>query len=187
MNVLCFVSIVLMVCWNLHISVEIYTFNVNVVLMVCRNLHIPGVEIYTFNVNVVLMVCWNVHIPGVEIYTLSVNVVLMVCWNLHIPGVEIYTFSVNVVLMVCWNLHIPRVEIYTFSVHGLLKCMHTKWQELKSTCCMHGYLGEFGVHLNITCWMSLYNCNKPFGDWGLEILPVPGTEHFLGTFFNFFY
>ncbi len=26
---------------------------------------------------------------------------------------------------------------------------------------------------------------KPFGDWGLENLPVPGTEHFLGTFYFF--
>ncbi len=43
MNILCFVSFVLMVCWNLHL---------------------PGVEIYTFSVNVVLMVCWNLCIPA---------------------------------------------------------------------------------------------------------------------------
>ncbi len=58
MNILCFVSFKLMVCWNLHM---------------------PGVEIYTFSVNVVLMIGWNLHMPGVEIYTFSVNVVLMVC------------------------------------------------------------------------------------------------------------
>ncbi len=26
---------------------------------------------------------------------------------------------------------------------------------------------------------------EPFGDWILEIVPVPGTEHFLGTFYLF--
>ncbi len=27
--------------------------------------------------------------------------------------------------------------------------------------------------------------NYPFGDWGPDILPVPGTEPFLGTFIFF--
>ncbi len=36
MNMLCFVSFLLMFCWNLHMpGVEIYTFSVNLVLMVC--------------------------------------------------------------------------------------------------------------------------------------------------------
>ncbi len=43
MNMLSFVSFLLMVCWNLHM---------------------PGVEIYTFSVNVVLMVYWNLCIPA---------------------------------------------------------------------------------------------------------------------------
>ncbi len=52
MNMLCFVSFLLMVCWNLHMpDVEIYTFSVNVVLMVCWNLCIPA---YGKN--------WNLHI-----------------------------------------------------------------------------------------------------------------------------
>ncbi len=42
MNMLCFVSFLLTVCWNLHM---------------------PGVEIYTFSVNLVLMICWNLCIP----------------------------------------------------------------------------------------------------------------------------
>ncbi len=41
-NRLYFVSIVLLVGWNLHMpGVEMYTFSVNVVLMACTNLHIP--------------------------------------------------------------------------------------------------------------------------------------------------
>ncbi len=39
MNMLCFVSFVHMICWNLHM---------------------PGIEIYRFSVNLVLMVCWNI-------------------------------------------------------------------------------------------------------------------------------
>ncbi len=51
MNMLCFVSFLLMVCWNLHMpGVEIYIFSVNLVLMVCWNLCIP------YNKN------WNLHI-----------------------------------------------------------------------------------------------------------------------------
>ncbi len=51
MNMLCFVSFLFMVCWNLNMPrVEIYTFSVNLVLMVCWNLCIP----YGKN--------WNLHI-----------------------------------------------------------------------------------------------------------------------------
>ncbi len=43
MNMLCFVSFLLMVCWNLHM---------------------PGIEIYIVSMNLVLlMVCWNICIP----------------------------------------------------------------------------------------------------------------------------
>ncbi len=50
-NMLSFVSFLLMVCWNLHMKgVEIYTFSVNLMLMVCWNLCIP----YGKN--------WNLHI-----------------------------------------------------------------------------------------------------------------------------
>ncbi len=39
MNVLCFVNLLLMVCWNQHMaSVEMYIFNVNPVLMTCWNI-----------------------------------------------------------------------------------------------------------------------------------------------------
>ncbi len=51
MNIVCFVSLLLMVCWNLHM---------------------PGVEIYTFIVIVIVFVCWNLcmHMAGIAIYTL---------------------------------------------------------------------------------------------------------------------
>ncbi len=52
MNMLCFVSFLIMICWNLHMPVvEIYTSSVNVVLMVYWNLCIPA---YGKN--------WNLHI-----------------------------------------------------------------------------------------------------------------------------
>ncbi len=46
---LCFVSFLLMVCWNLHMpGFEIYTFSVNVVLMVVEiyGYHMVRIEIY---------------------------------------------------------------------------------------------------------------------------------------------
>ncbi len=64
MNMLCFVSFLLMICWNLHMSgVEIYTFSVNVVLMVCWNLCIP----YGKN--------WNLHIAWLFRWIWTQNVV----------------------------------------------------------------------------------------------------------------
>ncbi len=68
MNMLCFVSFLLMVCWNLHMpGVEIYTSSVNVVLMVCWNLCIPA---YGKN--------WNLHIA----WLFSLNLVWIWTQNL---------------------------------------------------------------------------------------------------------
>ncbi len=63
MNMLCFVSFLLMVCWNLHM---------------------PGVEIYTFSVNVVLMVCWNLCIPHGKNWNLHITWLFRWIWTQNV-------------------------------------------------------------------------------------------------------
>ncbi len=69
MNMLCFVSFLHMVCWNLHM---------------------PGVEIYTSSVNVVLMVCWNLCIPA-----FGKNWNLHIAWLFSLNLVWIWTQNVG--------------------------------------------------------------------------------------------